>query len=142
MRLARTSIALLALTALLALPGGALAQANGEPEMIDDPVEAMEPEIEVADPVAPVAPVESAEDVVVAQGGTPQASGFADAAVDDRVAGAGPAIAAPDVTSGSGQLPFTGTDARRLVQLFLVGSVLIAGGVVSMAWAGARREHA
>ena len=145
MRSARTGIALLATAALLALPGGALAQANGEPEMMEDPVEAMEPEIEVGDPVAPVepvAPVAPADDEVIAQNGAPEANGFADGAVDERAAEAGPAIAAPSVTSGSGQLPFTGTASGRLVQLFLVGSVLLAGGVVSLAWASARREHA
>ncbi|MCW2920457.1 MAG: hypothetical protein JWL76_331 [Thermoleophilia bacterium] len=147
MRPARTSILFALVALLLALPATAMAQGAGEPEMMVDPIEAMEPEVDVADPVAP------AGDDVVVQDAVPQAEGIADgaAAEPDRDAASanaaanepGPASApAYAVASGSGQLPFTGVGSGQLMLLFLVGSVLLAGGVVSLAWAGARTEMA
>jgi hypothetical protein len=139
MRPARTSILVAAMVALLlVLPGTAMAQGAGEPEMMEDPIEAMEPEVDVAHPVAPVAP---ADDVAAQGNAVPEAEGFADGAVaDDAPVLETRAALAPTspVASGSGQLPFTGLDSGRLMQLFLVGSVLLSGGIVAMAWAGAR----
>lgn len=143
MRRARCFIPLAIVATLLVTPSAALAQAAGEPEMMEDPIEAMEPEIEVEAPVAPVAP---AGDDVAAQGNAmPEADGIADGAVveDTQVVDAGAAVApSSPVASGSGQLPFTGVDSGRLLQLFLVGSVLLAGGVTALAWASARTDTA
>jgi hypothetical protein len=145
MRPARTSLLIAVASLLLMLPTTSLAQGAGEPEMMEDPVEAMEPEIDVAEPVAP------AGDDVAAQGDVmPEAGGIADAGIaadpqpgSGNVAEAGPAFApTTPVASGSGQLPFTGLDSGQLMQLFLVGSVLLAGGVTALAWAGARTETA
>jgi hypothetical protein len=133
-----TPLAIIALL-LVFLPASAMAQGAGEPEMMEDPIAAMEPEVDVAEPVAP------AGDDVAAQGAIPQADGIADAAVaDDAPAPQTTAAVAPrtPVASGSGQLPFTGVDSGQLMQLFLVGSIVLLGGVVSLAWAGARTETA
>lgn len=142
MRPARTSILFVLVALLLVLPANALAEGAGEPEMMEDPIEAMEPEVDVAEPVAP-----AGDDVAAQNDVVPQAEGIADGVVANaaepgpRVAATGSAVAPyTPVASGSGQLPFTGLDSRQLVMLFLVGSVLLAGGVVSLAWAGARTE--
>ncbi len=141
MRPARILIPVALAALLLVLPTSAVAQNAGEPEMMEDPVEAMEPEIEIAKPVEP-----AAGDDVAAQGDVmPQAHGVADAAVADDVQVVDSAAAVTPtypVVSGTGQLPFTGLDSGLLVQLFLVGSVLLAGGVTALAWAGARTETA
>ncbi len=141
MRPARTCILLALLMLLLALPSAALAQGAGEPEMMEDPIEAMEPEVDVAEPTAP------AGDDVAAQGGVvPEAEGIADGVIaeDTQVldAGASVAPATAPIATRSGQLPFTGLDSGRLLQLFLVGSVLLSGGIVALVWAGARADAA
>lgn len=144
----RTIVALqLTLVALLLmLPTVALAQDAGEPEMMEDPIEAMEPEVEVAEPAEVVEPVAPAADDVIAQGNAiPEAQGVADpgASGGTGTADEGAAFApSSPVASGSGQLPFTGLDSGRIMQLFLVGSVLLAGGVTAIAWASARTETA
>jgi hypothetical protein len=138
MRTARYGFLALLAALLLAIPSTALAQDATEPEMMEDPIEAMEPEVDVAEPVAP------AVDEVAAQGNAiPQADGIAEGAIAETALDTG-ATTAPTATvgSGSGELPFTGLDSRQLLQLFLVGSVLLAGGVVSLAWAGARSATA
>ena len=123
---------------LLAMPTAALAQA--EPDMMEDPVEAMEPEIDVADPVAPAAGDETGG--VAAQNDIPAVEGL-DEQPQPAAATAGAATApSATVTAGSGQLPFTGLDSRQLLQLFLVGSVLVSGGIVSIAWGRARSQMA
>ncbi len=138
MRSARTSILFALVALLLALPSSALAVDAGEPEMMEDPVEAMEPEIELAEPTAP-----AADDVAAQGNAVPEAGAVGDSNADDDpgVQSSGATVApAASVGSGSGQLPFTGLDSRQLLQLFLVGSVLLSGGVVSLAWASARSE--
>lgn len=139
MRPARSSILFALVALLLALPATSMAQGAGEPEMMEDPIEAMEPEVDVAEPIVP------ADDIAAQGNAVPEANGIADGAVadDSQVLDSGAAVApatSTPVASGSGQLPFTGLDSGQLVLLFLVGSVLLSGGIVSLAWAGARTE--
>lgn len=134
MRATRLPILFAAVALLLVLPMSALAQAPGEPEAIDDPVAAMEPEIELE----PAAPAAGTGDDVAAQ---------AEPVLEVEAVGGGattpaaPTFTAGPVATGTGQLPFTGLDSGRLMQLFLVGSVLLSGGLVSLLWAGARTER-
>lgn len=140
MRPPRIFIPLALAAMLLVAPATTLAQGAGEPEMMEDPVEAMEPEIAV-EPVRA-----AAGDDVAAQGGAmPEAQGNVEEAVANDVHAADPAGAVAPLTpvaSGAGQLPFTGLDSGQLIQMLLIGSVLLAGGVTSMAWARARTETA
>lgn len=128
------SLVALLLLLLVLLPTGAYAQEAALPDEMEDPIAAMEPEVHEPDVVAPAPDAE-------AQGAIPEAEGIVEA---EAVAGTGRAATTPDAptVSGSGQLPFTGPVPGRMMQLFLAGSVLLAGGIVSLAWAGARSRIA
>lgn len=132
--LALAAIALLAVPA--ALPASALAT-QAVPDEMEDPVAAMEPEIEVAEPRPQPRPQAQAA------APTPTVAG-----IDERPAPRRQAVAsATDVpaattTIRSGSLPFTGPEPGLLVLLLLVGSVALCGGAVAFAHARAIADAA
>ncbi len=130
MHLARVIlVVLVAFGLLLGAPAGAGAVEAGEPEMIDDPIAAMEPEIHQPEPVA-----EPAGEDVTAAANAPKVAADGGMAEMSTVAPSTP------VATGAGQLPFTGTDSRDVVLLFYVGSLLVSCGFLAIAATSAPRR--
>lgn len=133
MRTLMTFIALLLLAIACLLPSTAAAQ--DVPDAIEDPVEAMEPEIDAGPAPGPTAEPDAgiAAQGGVVEGGPGSVAGIAEANVDS------PASRAPAAPAriGSGSLPFTGVDSGSLTMLFLVGALLVLGGVTAVSWARA-----
>lgn len=128
-------VAAFVLALVVLVPAAAMA-ANELPEAIEDPVAAAEPEIETTEPavegelgVEDAPPVESVQ-------------GVAEARVDAMPSGEAAATWSRTATgsTGSGSLPFTGSDSRLLILLLLVGSTCALGGVTLRGWARAHAE--
>lgn len=138
--LALAAIALLAVPA--ALPASALAT-QAVPDEIDDPVAAMEPEIEVAEPRPQPKPQPQPRPQAQAAAPAPTVAGIDEAPVPGRQAVASAAdVPAATTTIRSGSLPFTGPEPGLLVLLLLVGSVALCGGAVAFAHARAIADAA
>jgi hypothetical protein len=133
MRTSMTLIALLLLAIACLLPSTAAAQ--DVPDAIEDPVVAMEPEIDAGPAPLPTAEPDAgiAAQGGVVEGGPGSVAGIAEANV------VAPAPRAPALTAQnrSGLLPFTGVDSGSLTMLFLVGTLLVLGGVTAVSWARA-----
>jgi hypothetical protein len=133
MRTSMTLIALLLLAIACLLPSTAAAQ--DVPDAIEDPVVAMEPEIDAGPAPLPTAEPDAgiAAQGGVVEGGPGSVAGIAEANV------VAPAPRAPALTAQnrSGLLPFTGVDSGSLTMLFLVGTLLVLGGVTAVSWSRA-----
>lgn len=127
--------ALVVLVAILLVPGSAFAVGDLPDEMVD-PVGAMEPEIDVAEPIA--GGQVQADAVPIVDGADP-APDATPGPAPQAAAGATPS---PNVQApvGSGTLPFTGPEPGLLTLLFLVGTLTLAAGVTAFVHARAISE--
>ena len=122
-----------ALVAALVVPSSALA-VDAQPEAIDDPPAAFEPEVEDG----------GIAEIALDPDATTPESAPDEAAVEGSGASNSPSatVATTAVTAANtGALPFTGSDPRQLVLLLLVGSLLVTAGVTALAYARAEGSN-